>query len=86
MSDFTRDWDESSPLGSAAASTLDDIIKNLKVDIAERLEDYFGGFTSGETAQGLKYLTLQEQIQATIDAITGKPVIFSKDVGGVLEL
>lgn len=38
---YTRAWDSASPLGTAAASSIDDIFRNLKVDLEERLEDKF---------------------------------------------
>ncbi len=34
---YTNTWDETAPLGTAAANTIDDIIRQLKVDIRERM-------------------------------------------------
>lgn len=34
---YTNAWNETQPLGSAAANTIDDIIRQLKVDIRERM-------------------------------------------------
>lgn len=38
---YTVGWDESAPLGSAAANTIDTEFQNLKLSIRERLEDTF---------------------------------------------
>lgn len=34
---YTNTWDETAPLGTADADTIDDIIRQLKVDIRERM-------------------------------------------------
>lgn len=39
---YTRTWDETQPLGSALASTIDDIFRTVKVDLRERLAGIFG--------------------------------------------
>jgi hypothetical protein len=36
---YTNPWNEAAPLGGAAAATLDDIVRQLKVDLRERLDD-----------------------------------------------
>ena len=41
---FTRSYEETHPAGTEAASLGDDRIRNLKVDISERLEDMLYGF------------------------------------------
>lgn len=38
---YTNPWDESAPPGSVNANTIDTIIQALKIDIRERLEDFF---------------------------------------------
>ena len=43
---YTRSWDETAPLGSAQASTIDDILRNLKIDLRERLNVLFTDFTT----------------------------------------
>lgn len=35
---YTNAWDETQPLGTAAANTLDDIIRQLKLDVRQRME------------------------------------------------
>lgn len=39
---YTNVWSDASPLGSAAANTIDDIFRALKVDIEQRLSDLHG--------------------------------------------
>ena len=36
---YTRTWDEAAPTDSDAASTIDDLFRNLKIDIRERMND-----------------------------------------------
>jgi hypothetical protein len=60
---FTRDWNEATPLGSADANTLDDIIRNGEVDISDRLKNMIYGFIAGENtlAQHFQYLQFYQQ-------------------------
>ncbi len=37
---YTAAWDETVPLGTAAANTIDDLFRNLKRDLRERIADY----------------------------------------------
>lgn len=40
---YTREWDETAPVGSSTqAATIDDIIRQIKTDIRERICDLFG--------------------------------------------
>lgn len=40
---YTREWDETAPVGSSTQSaTIDDIIRQIKTDIRERICDLFG--------------------------------------------
>jgi len=36
---YTRSWDDTKPTGSEAANTIDDLIRELKEDIHERMDD-----------------------------------------------
>lgn len=48
---YTRPWDNTQPLGSADPGTIDDIFRNLKVDITERMDsilDVSGKWESGD--------------------------------------
>lgn len=39
---YTRTWDNTRPQGTIRVKELDDEMRNLRVDIAERLEDLYG--------------------------------------------
>ena len=39
MPGYSRSWDESAPLGSAQAASIDELFRYLKIDIRERLND-----------------------------------------------
>lgn len=43
---YTRAWDETAPLGSAAASSIDTIFQQLKTDLRERLNEVVVDFTA----------------------------------------
>jgi len=36
---YTRNWDDTKPTGSEAANTIDDLMRELKEDIHERMDD-----------------------------------------------
>ena len=44
---FTNSWDETAPLGSALISTVDDVIRQLKLDLRERLAGSSAELNSG---------------------------------------
>lgn len=44
---YTNTWDETAPLGSALVSTVDDIIRQLKLDLRERLSGGSSDFNNG---------------------------------------
>jgi len=66
MASFTRDWDETSPLGSADANTIDDIIRNNEVDLSDRLKSLIYGFIAGENdgKPGIKNAIFKQQASA----------------------
>lgn len=47
---YTNAWDETSPLGSALVSTVDDIIRQLKLDLRERLSAGSSDLNAGRLA------------------------------------
>jgi len=73
---FTRSWDNTTPLGSAKAYTIDDSLRNLKVDIDERLAEMTGiasingvaQLVDGSTVKSLATLTTAVANAATINA------------------
>lgn len=43
---YSTVWDETAPLGSVAANTIDTIVQNMKRDLRERLNEAFIDFTA----------------------------------------
>ena len=57
---FNRDWLEANPIDHSKFREVPGDIREAKVDVSDRLKDILSGFTSGETAWGIKlgkYLT-----------------------------
>ncbi len=82
---YTRDWDETQPVNHTKIADIPDWIRKAKIDVAERLKNWIYGFISGETQEGLKKAPLVAQLSAPI-AEVGKGFLYTKDVGGVIEL
>jgi hypothetical protein len=84
---FTRDWNEATPLGSADANTLDDIIRNGEVDISDRLKNMIYGFIAGENTlnQHFQYLQFYEQSSVSKPS-AGYGRVYCKAVSGKCEL
>lgn len=55
---FTRTWDETAPLGTAAANTLETIIQQLKTDVKERIPPAVT-LTAAAEAADIRVVTLQ---------------------------
>ena len=51
---FTRDWSESNPVDHLQFKSISGEVRNLRVDISDRLKDILSGFTTGETPVGIK--------------------------------
>lgn len=85
---FTRDWNESSPDGTDDASSGDDEIRNLKVEISDRLKNMLYGLIAGENilAQHFQYLQFYEQSSAPATPAAGYWRLYCKAVGGKAEL
>lgn len=67
---FTRTWDETSPLGTAAANTLETIVQNVKTDVRERVPPALT-LTAGAEAANAIIITVQaNDINATAWAET----------------
>ena len=84
---FTRDWNESAPDGKDNASAGDDSIRNLKVEMSDRLKDMLYGLIAGENslAQHFQYMQFYEQASvAQPSAAYGR--LYCKAVGGKCEL
>lgn len=62
---YTSVWDNTVPLGTAAANTIDNLFRSLKVDISERFDDIFGMstfVTDPLRPYGLKFTDAQNAV------------------------
>lgn len=62
---YTNVWNNSTPLGSAAANTIDNIFRSVKVDITERFTDIFAmpNFTDDPLRPyGIKFTDAQDSV------------------------
>lgn len=62
---YTQVWDNTQPLGTAAANTIDDIFRSVKTDIQERFTDIFAmpNFTADPLRPyGLKFTDAQDAV------------------------
>jgi len=64
----TRNWVNTDPITHSKLKTIPGEVRDLKVDIEERLAVFFYGFTSGETSDGIKYLPFWVQTTAPTGA------------------
>jgi len=74
----TRDWDSGVPIDHTKFKAIPGAIAALALDIEERLQAFFYGFTSGETSDGIKYLPFWVQTTAPTGA-ANKVCIYSED-------
>ena len=86
-SEFERDWNESSPDGQDSVTSGDDEIRNLKVEISDRLKNMLYGLIAGENtlAQHFQYLQLYEQASVAQPS-AGFGRLYCKAVGDKAEL
>lgn len=84
---FTRNWNEASPDGSDQASSGDDEIRNLKVEISDRIKNMVYGFIAGENSlsQHFQYLQFYEQSSVS-QPPAGYGRVYCKAVSGKCEL
>ena len=88
---FTRDHDETEPTDETFVKDLDDLLRYLQVDVAERLKYLFYGFVAGENAEECSAKQIHFKEQASIGspgegygilrckAVLGKCELFWKD-------
>jgi hypothetical protein len=81
---YTTDWDESSPLDHTKFKVQPSHVRSTKASLAERLKNFFYGFTAGETAEGCKKLTMIVQTTAPSTAADSVQ-LYAKDVDSVAE-
>jgi len=84
---YTRDWDESVPTNDNYGYDIDNYIRQLREDVAERLSSMVYGFVNGETSleDSIKDLNFYVQTTpATPTASYGK--VYAKTASGKAEL
>lgn len=74
----TRDWSSEVPIDHTKFKVIPGAIAALALDIEERLQAFFYGFTSGETSDGIKYLPFWVQTTAPTGA-ANKVCMYSED-------
>jgi len=82
---YTRSWDETQPVNHLSIKDVPPWIRYVKIDIAERLKNFFYGFVVGENEVGAKKIEFVKQ-STSPNAATNKGVIFTKEVDGEVEL
>lgn len=89
---FTRSWEETKPTGTEDAKLGDDRIRNLKVELGERLEDMLYGFNASDTTghealYGIKKLRFRELASDPTIIDTDNEVFFyAKNVSDISEI
>lgn len=74
----TRNWDSGIPIDHSKFKAIPGAIAALALDIEERLQVFFYGFTSGETSDGIKYLPFWVQTTAPTGA-ANKVCLYGED-------
>ena len=77
---YTRDWSESTPIDHTKFKDIPSAVRNLKVDISDRLKNFFYGLTAGETTEGAKKLEFYVQGTAPSSA-SNKIVVYGESDG-----
>lgn len=86
-SQFTYDWAVTdNPADHSKFKDQPGYVRKLRTDIAERLNRLFYGFTTGDTADGVRRLIFVAQGSAGFSAVTDCVQVFAKDVAGKTEL
>lgn len=83
---YTNTWNDTTPLGSEPANTIDDIFRSLKVDIEQRFVDIFAmpNFTADPLRPyGLKFTDAQDSTIFLGDNAGTPRSLFVKDKTGV---
>lgn len=77
---YTRSWSEADPLGTVQATTIDDEIRNLKVDIRERMDTLLGaGKWAGDPVGAMAGVTLTVPASSGIPAGNGTNWVADQD-------
>lgn len=82
---FTRDWSESNPIDHSKFKTTPESVRNVRIDLSERLKYLFYGFIAGETDVAMKKAVLKAQAD-TPTLAAGQVALYAKTVSGKAEL
>ena len=82
---YTRDWDEADPIDHILNSKWPAEIREVMVDIAERLDDIMNGFTAGDTVTDFNVAPLNNRASDPT-AVADTLQLYSKDVSSKAEL
>lgn len=84
---FTRDWDESTPTNQTYGHQIDDYMRYLRVDVADRLEDMYYGFIAGENTYSAHAKMIQFRNQTSVSTpSSGYARLYTKQVSSQSEL
>ena len=83
---YENDWTESTPTDSTVANQIDDFMRDLRADTAERLEDYIGGFNASDSNEGFYHILFIENANSLSLPAANKGLLYGKLVGGKCEL
>jgi hypothetical protein len=81
---FTNDWSDAVPVDHTKISDIPSKIRNVRIDIEDRLSTFISGFVSGETLKGI--LKFPFIAQSTPVAIASQVQIYAKADGGKTRL
>lgn len=84
MSDFTRDWDNTSPANHTLINTSPAEDRKIKVDVEDRLSGIVSGFSSGESVKGILGLPFKAVSKPSV--VADQIQLYAKDVAGKTEL
>jgi hypothetical protein len=84
---FTQDWSVSEPTDATYAYEIDDEMRSIRVDVADRLASLMYGFTAGENSYvaHAKKMVFRSQSSVTQPAAS-YGAVYIKDVSGTAEL
>lgn len=87
MCAYSRDWDETVPIDHTKFSAQPGHVRSAIIDVAERLENMFNGFISGETQTNEGVKNLPYVVQASDPGATANKIkLYAKDVSSKAEL
>lgn len=83
---YTNNWVESTPTDATVANQIDDFNRKVRVDVAERLETYIGGFNAGDSNAGFYNVLFIEKASTPSTPAAAKGMLYGMAVGGKCEL